>query len=386
MVRFLIETLQPSKRPELVEGLNRLAKFLTSVRIVEEKGGQLCVWGSGELSLDAGLFFLRGHFAKVEVRLTEPSSIFYETCQTISRKILPTTSLNKTNQIKLIVEPLDALTVSHFPTLKQLDQVRRRQLKDSNGSASSSIRRGPFFDYAKTTLNWDALTLKSFLALGQDHPALLLDEIFASQVERENLTSIFPFLIEGFLWALREGPLTEEPIRNIKVKITDLKLGPTPKHRSREQLMGMMRIAVHKALLIATPKFLEPYYLCEVTSTADALPIVYQNLGKRRAQLVSENPKVGTIFTTVIAKVPVLDSFGLETDIRTQALGQALVEMHLAEPQLMPGDPLDGDVKLPLTDPAEPLALSRDVMVKTRRRRGLPDDIPLIAYFEDQND
>ena len=50
---------------------------------------------------------------------------------------------------------------------------------------------------------------------------------------------------------------------------------------------------------------------------------------------------------------------------------------------IAPGDPLDGDVILHPLEPSPALALARDFMIKTRRRKGLSDDISVVKYFDD---
>jgi len=38
-------------------------------------------------------------------------------------------------------------------------------------------------------------------------------------------------IFKGFQWGTREGPLCEEPIRNVKFKILDAVIAPEPLHR-----------------------------------------------------------------------------------------------------------------------------------------------------------
>jgi hypothetical protein len=49
---------------------------------------------------------------------------------------------------------------------------------------------------------------------------------------------------------------------------------------------------------------------------------------------------------------------------------------------VVPGDPLDRNVILHPLEPSPPLALARDFMVKTRRRKGLSEvGFSLLIYF-----
>lgn len=48
---------------------------------------------------------------------------------------------------------------------------------------------------------------------------------------------------------------------------------------------------------------------------------------------------------------------------------------------VVPGDPLDRNVILHPLEPSPPLALARDFMIKTRRRKGLSEVKPLFISF-----
>lgn len=50
---------------------------------------------------------------------------------------------------------------------------------------------------------------------------------------------------------------------------------------------------------------------------------------------------------------------------------------------MVPGDPLDTTVVLRPLEPSPPLAIARDFMIKTRRRKGLGDSVNAQKYFDD---
>lgn len=66
-------------------------------------------------------------------------------------------------------------------------------------------------------------------------------------------------------------------------------------------------------------------------------------------------------------------SFGFETDLRSYTLGQVFCQQIFDHWSVVPGDPLDKNVILHPLEPSPPLALARDFMVKTRRRKGLSE-------------
>lgn len=51
--------------------------------------------------------------------------------------------------------------------------------------------------------------------------------------------------------------------------------------------------------------------------------------------------------------------------------------------QVVPGDPLDKSIVLRPLEPAPVGALAREFMVKTRRRKGMSDDVSINKFFDD---
>ena len=49
----------------------------------------------------------------------------------------------------------------------------------------------------------------------------------------------------------------------------------------------------------------------------------------------------------------------------------------------MDGDPLDRSIVLHPLEPALPQQLARDFMIKTRRRKGLSEDVSINKFFDD---
>jgi U5 small nuclear ribonucleoprotein component len=74
---------------------------------------------------------------------------------------------------------------------------------------------------------------------------------------------------------------------------------------------------------MATPRLMEPYYFVEVIAPADCVTAVYTVLSKRRGHVTTDAPIPGSPLYTIKAFIPVIDSFGFETDLRTHTQGQA---------------------------------------------------------------
>ncbi|KAJ1506781.1 U5 small nuclear ribonucleoprotein component, partial [Coelomomyces lativittatus] len=51
--------------------------------------------------------------------------------------------------------------------------------------------------------------------------------------------------------------------------------------------------------------------------------------------------------------------------------------------RIVPGDPVDKSIVLRPLEPAPTSHLARDFMIKTRRRKGLSEDVAIAKYFDE---
>ena len=128
--------------------------------------------------------------------------------------------------------------ISRRSTLKS-----RGTSKCENSPISHSIHKAkrvyPFFhrkrlgEFFQTKYDWDLLAARSIWAFGPDAtgPNILVDDTLPSEVDKTLLNSARDAIIQGFQWGTREGPLCEEPIRNVKFKILDAVIAQEPLHR-----------------------------------------------------------------------------------------------------------------------------------------------------------
>jgi U5 small nuclear ribonucleoprotein component len=61
--------------------------------------------------------------------------------------------------------------------------------------------------------------------------------------------------IQGFQWGTREGPLCDEPIRNVKFKILDATIAEQPLHRGGGQVIPTARRVAYSAFLMGRVAF-----------------------------------------------------------------------------------------------------------------------------------
>jgi 116 kDa U5 small nuclear ribonucleoprotein component len=171
-------------------------------------------------------------------------------------------------------------------------------------------------------------------------------------------------------------------IRNSKFKIMDVTLAPEAIFRGGGQVIPTSRRACYSSFLMASPRLMEPVYSCSMTGPADSVTSLYTVLAKRRGHVLSDGPIAGTPLYRVSGLIPVIDSFGFETDLRIHTQGQATLSLVFDRWSIVPGDPLDKDVILRLLEPASAQATARDFVLKTRRRKGLSEDVSVAKFLE----
>ena len=106
-------------------------------------------------------------------------------------------------------------------------------------------------------------------------------------------------------------------------------------------------------------------------------------LTRRRGHIVQDCPISGTTINSVKGFILVLDSFGFETDLRTFTQGQAMVFSIFDHWSIVPGDPLDRSIILHPLEPIPLQHLARELLVKTRRRKGLSEYLSASKFFDE---
>jgi len=163
----------------------------------------------------------------------------------------------------------------------------------------------------------------------------------------------------------------------------DAVVATEPIYRGGGQIIPTARRVVYSAFLTATPRLMEPTYEVEIQAPADAVSAVYTVVARRRGHVTSDAPKPGSPFYIVKAFVPAIDSFGFETDLRVHTQGQAFCQQLFHHWAVVPGDPLDKTIILRPLEPSPPPHLAREFMVKTRRRKGLSEDVSINKFFDE---
>lgn len=369
IIKIAVEPVNPSELPKMLDGLRKVNKSYPLLSTRVEESGEHVILGTGELYLDCVMHDLRKMYSEIDIKVADPVVAFCETVvETSSLKCFAETP-NKKNKITMIAEPLE----------KGLAEDIENEVVQSGWNKK---RLGEFF---QSKYDWDLLAARSIWAFGPDAtgPNILVDDTLPSEVDKALLGSVRDSIVQGFQWGTREGPLCEEPIRNVKFKILDAVIAGEPLHRGGGQVIPTARRVAYSAFLMATPRLMEPYLFVEVQAPADCVSAVYTVLARRRGHVTQDAPVPGSPLYTIKAFIPAIDSFGFETDLRTHTQGQAFCLSVFHHWQIVPGDPLDKSIAILPLVPQPAAHLAREFMVKTRRRKGLSEDVSINKFFDD---
>lgn len=369
IIKIAVEPVNPSELPKMLDGLRKVNKSYPLLSTRVEESGEHVILGTGELYLDCVMHDLRKMYSEIDIKVADPVVAFCETVvETSSLKCFAETP-NKKNKITMIAEPLEKGLAEDIEN--EVVQIGWNKKK-----------LGEFF---QSKYDWDLLAARSIWAFGPDAtgPNILVDDTLPSEVDKSLLGSVKESIVQGFQWGTREGPLCEEPIRNVKFKILDAVIANEPLHRGGGQVIPTARRVAYSAFLMATPRLMEPYLFVEVQAPADCVSAVYTVLARRRGHVTQDAPVPGSPLYTIKAFIPAIDSFGFETDLRTHTQGQAFCLSVFHHWQIVPGDPLDKSIAILPLVPQPAAHLAREFMVKTRRRKGLSEDVSINKFFDD---
>ncbi|KAF8313997.1 P-loop containing nucleoside triphosphate hydrolase protein [Clavulina sp. PMI_390] len=370
VLKIAIEPINPSELPKMLSGLRSINKSFPLVATKVEESGEHVLLGTGELYLDCVMHDLRKLFAEIEIKVSDPVTKFCETVVETSALKCYAETPNKKNKITMIAEPLERGIAEDIEsgriTMKMSAKERGKQFEER--------------------YQWDLLASRSIWAFGPDDsgPNILLDDTLPSEVDKKLLGAVKEHVKQGFQWGAREGPLCDEPIRNVKFRILDASLAAEPIYRGGGQIVPTARRVCYSSFLMATPRLMEPVYYVEVQAPQDCISAVYTVLARRRGHVTQDIPKAGSPLYTIKALIPVIDSNGFETDLRTATQGQAFCQQMFDHWAIVPGDPTDSSIPLRPLEPASGQALARDLVLKTRRRKGLGDQIAVSKYLDDE--
>lgn len=236
VVRVAVEPKSSADLPKLVEGMKRLAKSDPMVLCYTEETGEHIIAGAGELHLEICLKDLQEDYMQgAEVKISDPVVSFRETVTATSNQTCLSKSPNKHNRLYATAEPLqDELCAD---------------IEDGKCNARDDFKLRA--RYLADTYEWDVTEARKIWAFGPEGtgPNIILDATKGVAYLNEIKESV----VGGFQGACQNGPLCDEQVRGICVKVLDVVLHADAIHRGMGQIMPTARRVVHACMLTAKP-------------------------------------------------------------------------------------------------------------------------------------
>ena len=368
LMKIAIEPLIPEKQPDMIQSIDKACLCYPSLGVKVEVNGEHTLIGTGELFLDCVMHDIRNSFETMEIKVSDPFAVFNETVQHESVTIIHA-KIDENNSLGITCSPLNDQTLS--------------ELEIGSLAATDNLPR------ALAILGFDEIARNNVVKFGPDPntgPNILMDDRMYTDEEdmkaNKNLPPIVKSTIErSFVWATTNGPLCDEMMRGVSVKIIEANIDRT-KLLTPAKIIPAVRKAIFAAFLCAGPKLMEPIYFVEIITPPNGVYFVEQVLKKRRGKILKRTPIQGTLLRKITAEVPLIDSFGMEVDMRAKTQGQAFALSYFHRWGHVPGDPLDSTIILRPLEPSPDFALSKEFVVKSRRRRGQSEEVDLSKYVD----
>ena len=185
------------------------------------------------------------------------------------------------------------------------------------------------------------------------------------------LNEIKDSVVAGWQWVTKEGPLMDEVLRDVMIEMHDVVLHADTIHRGGGQIIPTSRRAFLAAMMVASPRLMEPIFMVEIQCPEGAMGGVYSSLNRKRGTVVEETNRPGTPMYNVKAYLPVSESFGFTGFLRQNTAGQAFPQMVFHHWDVVNGDPWEDDKV-------------KEIVLAGRKRKGLKDTIPPLSEFEDK--
>ena len=163
-------------------------------------------------------------------------------------------------------------------------------------------------------------------------------------------------IIEGLNEALDGGPLADEQVQNVLIKLHDVKLHEDAIHRGPGQVIPAVRGGLKAAMLMAGDTLLEPMQKIQITVPQDQMGAAISQIQGRRGQLSTTDVEGDQI--VVNGEAPVAELFGFAGDIRSATEGRAMWSTEFAGFSPVPQGMLS------------------EIVMGIRKRKGLKEQIP----------
>ena len=345
VVTVAVEPKSMKDLPKFIDALRSLAKADASLQVfTNQETGEALLAGMGELHLEITVYRLEEE-QNIKVSVSEPIVVYRESISQDNKgRAFEGKSPNRHNRFYIETEPLPDYVVNAL-----------REGTFGDGPVRNKDAKAVGDQFAEFGLNKDMMR-KIYAINGTN---VLVNDTKGIQ----NLHETRELIIEGFNDVCKKGPVADEPLMGVMVRLVDAKLHEDAIHRGPAQTIPAVRNAVKGALIRSKSVIFEPIQKIRIDAPNDVIGGVTREVTTRRG-IIEDMPVDGGT-ASVIGTMPVAETFGFSNDIRAASQGRAVWNTENA-----------GYVHLPPN-------LFGDVTAEIRERKGLKPEIPGEAHYMD---
>jgi elongation factor G len=161
-----------------------------------------------------------------------------------------------------------------------------------------------------------------------EEPFIFEEKVVGGRIPKEYI----PAVKKGFVAAMEKGPVAEFPVVNVLAALKDGSYHEVDSSDMAFQTCA--RNCFRETFMKAKPVLLEPVMKLEVEVPPDFQGPVAGELTSRRGIIASTEMTGDT--ATIIAEVPLAETFGYSTDLRSMTQGQGTFSMEFARYRQVP--------------------------------------------------
>ncbi|MEM2943206.1 MAG: elongation factor EF-2 [Methanomassiliicoccales archaeon] len=301
VVTIAVEAKHMKDLPKLVEVLRTVAKADPSIQVeINQETGEHLLSGMGELHLEVTQYRIINDY-KVEIKASKPIVVYRE-CVKGKGGPFEGKSPNKHNRFYIEVEPLEEAVVE---AIRSGEIQTEGRIKDAKALAKKL-----------QDLGMDKEESKGVVAFKDTN--VFLDVTKGIQYLHETIE----LCKQAFEEAMNLGPLAQEKVMGLKVRLVDAKLHEDSIHRGPAQVIPATRSAIYGAMCLAERILLEPIQKVFINVPQEYMGDAVRELQSRRG--IIEDIKQEQDATVIVAKCPVAEMFGFASAIRSATQGRAL--------------------------------------------------------------
>jgi len=319
VVTVAVEPKSMKDLPKFIDALRSLAKADASLQVsTNQETGEALLAGMGELHLEITTYRIEEEQG-IKVKVSPPIVVYRESVEGDNRgHSFEGKSPNRHNRFMMECEPLPvevvaALRDGHF----------------GNGNVRPNDAKEIGRKFGEFGMDKDKMR-KIYSIHGTN---VLVNDTKGIQ----GLHETRELIIEAFNEVCKKGPVADEPVMGMMVRLVDAKLHEDAIHRGPAQTIPAVRNGIKGAMLRARTVLMEPMQRSHVSVPNDWLGQVTREISNRRG-IIEDMPSEGEV-TTVIGTLPVAETFGFSNDIRAASQGRAIwnsenIGFEILPPQL----------------------------------------------------